>query len=125
MLRLFPLLDKISSQTELDAAITALDAALFDACNRCDFDKFSWFFVDDVEFYHDQGGVTLGEANLTDRVKKNICGKVTRVLVPGTLQVYHMKGYGAVQIGVHQFVAIQRRSMEDDASHQLRSSPCR
>jgi ketosteroid isomerase-like protein len=98
-----PALDKISSQTELDAAITALDAALFDAYNRCDLDKFSSFFVDDVEFYHDQGGVTLGKANLTESVKKNICGKVTRELVPGTLQVYHMKGYGAVEIGVHHF----------------------
>ena len=49
-----PALDKISSQTELDAAITALDAALFDAYNRCDLDKFSSFFVDDVEFHHDR-----------------------------------------------------------------------
>jgi hypothetical protein len=44
------------------------------------------FFVEDVEFYHDQGGVTLGRQNLTDSVKKNICGKVVRELVRGTLQ---------------------------------------
>lgn len=98
-----PALDKINSQAELDTAITALDAALFDAYNRCDLDKFSSFFVDDVEFYHDQGGVTLGKANLTDSVKKNICGKTTRELVPGTLQVHYMKGYGAVEMGVHRF----------------------
>jgi hypothetical protein len=36
-----PALDKINSQAELDAAITALDAALFDAYNRCDLKKFS------------------------------------------------------------------------------------
>jgi hypothetical protein len=66
-------------------------------------DKFASFFVDDVEFYHDQGGVTLGKANLTESVKKNICGKVTRELVPGTLQIYCMKGYGAVEMGVHRF----------------------
>jgi len=77
--------------------------ALFDSYNRCDLQKFSSFFVDDVEFYHDQGGVTLGRENLTDSVKKNICGKVTRELVPGTLQVHYMKGYGAVEIGVHRF----------------------
>jgi ketosteroid isomerase-like protein len=98
-----PALDKINSQAELDAAITALDAALFDAYNRCDLEKFSSFFVEDVEFYHDQGGVTLGKANLTDSVKKNICGKVARELVPGTLEVHHMKGYGAVEMGVHRF----------------------
>jgi ketosteroid isomerase-like protein len=98
-----PSLESIQSPAELDKAIAALDASLFDAYNRCDLDKFSSFFVDDVEFYHDQGGVTLGKVALTDAIKKNICGKVTRELVPGTLQVYPMKGYGAVEMGVHRF----------------------
>ena len=96
-------LESIQSQGELDKAVTALDAALFDSYNRCDLEKFASFFVDNVEFYHDQGGVTLGREALTDSVKKNICGKVTRELVPGTLQVYPMKGYGAVEMGVHRF----------------------
>jgi hypothetical protein len=98
-----PALENIKSQQELDKAITALDAALFDSYNRCDLEKFSSFFVDDVEFYHDQGGVTLGKVNLTESVKKNICGRVTRELVPGSLQVHYMKGYGAVEMGVHRF----------------------
>ena len=96
-------LDKIQNQADLDKTLTALDAALFDSYNKCDLEKFSTFFVDDVEFYHDQGGVTLGKAALTDSVKKNICGKVTRELVPGTLKVYYMKGYGALEEGVHRF----------------------
>jgi uncharacterized protein (TIGR02246 family) len=98
-----PALENINSQAELDKAIAALDAALFDAYNRCDLQKFASFFAEDVEFYHDQGGVTLGRAALTDSVKKNICGRVTRELVPGTLQVFHRKGYGAVEMGVHRF----------------------
>jgi uncharacterized protein (TIGR02246 family) len=98
-----PALENIKSQAELDKAITALDATLFDSYNRCDLEKFASFFVDDVEFYHDQGGVTLGKDKLTDSVKKNICGRVTRELVPGTLQVHYMKGYGAVEMGVHRF----------------------
>jgi hypothetical protein len=81
-----PSLENIKSQEELDKAIAALDAALFDSYNRCDLEKFSSFFVDDVEFYHDQGGVTLGKEKLTESIKKNICGKVTRELVAGTLQ---------------------------------------
>jgi Domain of unknown function (DUF4440) len=98
-----PPLDKIQNQEELDRAITALDGALFDAYNRCDLVKFASFIDDNVEFYHDQGGVTLGQAALTDSVKKNICGKVTRELVPGSLKVYPMKGYGALEVGVHRF----------------------
>ena len=98
-----PPLEKIQSQAELDRAITALDAALFDSYNKCDLEKFASFFVEDVEFYHDQGGLTLGRAALTDSVKKNICGKTTRELVPGTLQVFYMNGYGAIETGVHRF----------------------
>ncbi len=98
-----PALENIKSQEELDKTIASLDAALFDSYNRCDLEKFRTFLADDVEFYHDQGGVTLGKENLTDSVKENICSKVTRELVPGSLQVYYMKGYGAVEMGVHRF----------------------
>jgi Domain of unknown function (DUF4440) len=100
-----PPLDAINSQAELDKAITALDTALFDSYNRCDLEKFSSFLDENVEFYHDQGGITLGRQALTDSIKKNICGgDVRRELVPGSLQIYHMKGYGAVEMGVHRFL---------------------
>ena len=98
-----PSLDSIQSQAELDKAIKALDADLFDSYNRCDLEKFSSFFVEDVEFYHDQGGVTLGRKALTESVRKNICGRVSRELVPDTFQAFYMKGYGAVEMGVHRF----------------------
>ena len=98
-----PSLDSIHNQQELDSAIKTLDAQLFDAYNTCNLEKFSAFFVDDVEFYHDQGGVTLGNKALTDSVKQNICGKVHRELVPESLKVYYMKGYGAVEMGTHRF----------------------
>jgi len=98
-----PPLDKIQNQEELDKAVTVLDAALFDAYNKCDLVKFASFIDEHVEFYHDQGGVTLGREALTESVKKNICGTTTRELVPGSLQVYYMKGYGAIEMGVHRF----------------------
>jgi hypothetical protein len=98
-----PTLDKIQNQEELNKAIGALDAALFDAYNKCDLAKFGSFIDENVEFYHDQGGVTLGRAALVEAVKKNICGQVTRELLPNTLQVYPMKGYGAIEMGVHLF----------------------
>jgi uncharacterized protein DUF4440 len=74
-------LDKIMNQKDLDKTITALDAAVFDSYNKCDLQRFETFFVDDVEFYHDQGGVTLGKRELSDSVKRNICGQTTRELV--------------------------------------------
>ncbi len=98
-----PPLDKIQNQQELDRAGAELDTALFDSYNKCDQEKFASFFVDGVEFYHDQGGVTLGKAALTESVKKNICGKTTRELVPGSLKVFYMKGYAMLETGVHRF----------------------
>ena len=100
-----PALEEIGNQAELNKAITELDRQLFAAYNHCDLKKFDSLLADDVEFYHDQGGVTLGHAALTESVKNNICtGDTQRVLVPGTLKIYHMKGYGAIEMGVHRFV---------------------
>ena len=45
-----PSLENIHNQQELDRAITMLDTQLFDAYNTCNLEKFSSFFVDDVEF---------------------------------------------------------------------------
>jgi len=83
--------------------IQSLDAQLFDAYNRCDLEKFGSFLAEDVEFYHDVTGLARGRQTIVDAVKNNICGKVTRELVPGTLQVYPIAHYGAVEIGVHRF----------------------
>jgi hypothetical protein len=38
-----------------------------------------------------------------DATKQNICGKVTRELVKGSVEVYSIKDYGAVEIGLHKF----------------------
>src|SRR5271156_4501524 len=83
--------------------IQALDAKLFDAYNHCDLEKFGSLLADDLEFYHDKSGLTSGRQALVEGVKNNICGKVTRELVPGTLEVYPIANYGAVEIGVHRF----------------------
>jgi len=88
---------------ELFRTISALDTQLFDAYNRCDLEKLGGFFTEDLEFYHDQTGLSRSRQAMVDAVKKNICGKVRRDLVPGTLEVYPLKGYGAVEIGVHRF----------------------
>jgi ketosteroid isomerase-like protein len=88
---------------KLFQTIEALDAQLFDAYNKCDLEKLGSFFTEDLEFYHDQTGLSRGRQALVDAVKQNICGKVRRDLVKGTLEVYPLKSYGAVEIGVHRF----------------------
>jgi hypothetical protein len=88
---------------DLRATIAALDAAVFDAYNTCDLVKLGTFFAEDLEFYHDQGGLSRSRQSLVDAVKSNICGKVRRELVAGSLEVYPMHGFGAVEMGVHRF----------------------
>jgi hypothetical protein len=88
---------------ELYKTIAGLDTAMFEAYNHCELDKLGSFVTDDLEFYHDQTGLSLGRQNLVDAVRNNICGKVHRELVAGSLEVYPLKGYGAVEIGVHRF----------------------
>ena len=84
--------------------IKSADAALFGASNRCDLETFGKFFGDDLEFYHDLSGLSVGKADLLAKTKDNICGKMVRELVPGSLEVYPLPGYGAIQIGTHRFL---------------------
>jgi hypothetical protein len=101
--RAVPSLESMKSQEELTRAVTALDKELFDAYNTCNIDKLGTLVADDLEFYHDKTGLAVGKQVFLDAIKNNICGKVTRELVPGTLEVYPLHGYGAVEIGVHRF----------------------
>lgn len=92
-----------TAPAELVRTIAALDSALFASYNRCELDTFASFWAPDMEFYHDQSGLTLGVQKLTEAVRANICGKVQRKLVPGTLEVFVMHGYGALATGIHRF----------------------
>src|ERR1700683_2836713 len=98
---------------ELTKTITALDTALFNAYNKCDLEKFGSLLADDLEFYHDATGLSRGAQATVDAVKANICGKVHRDLAPGTLKVYPLKGYGAVETGIHLFCDPQKGKCPD------------
>src|ERR1035438_4011376 len=91
------------SPEALFKTVQGLDTQLFDAYNHCDLATLSAMVSDDLEFYHDKTGLATGRQVFIDAIKNNICGKVTRELVPGTLEVYPLAHYGAVEIGIHQF----------------------
>ena len=87
----------------LFTTIQSLDTKLFDAYNHCDLTTLGTMVSDDLEFYHDQTGLSVGKEPFLAAIKQNICGKVQRELLSGTLEVYPLKGYGAVEIGIHRF----------------------
>jgi hypothetical protein len=83
--------------------IAAQDKKLFDAYNSCDLNTLTEVVSDDLEFYHDQTGLAVGRDPFLKSIKDNICGKVHRAIVPGSLEVYPLKTYGAVEVGDHVF----------------------
>jgi ketosteroid isomerase-like protein len=83
--------------------VTALDTKLFDAYNHCDLKTLGEMVSDDLEFYHDITGLAVGKASFVDSIQKNICGKVQRTIVPGTLEAHALKGFGAVELVKHRF----------------------
>ena len=95
---------------ELFEEMAQLDKRMFDAFNSCKLDEFTAMFDDDVEFYHDQSGVTLGTAKVAEQVKASICGKARRELVAGSLTVYPMRDFGALLVGRHRFYQSARGS---------------
>lgn len=87
--------------------VAALDTAVFDAFNHCSepgqLERHASYFAADVEFYHDNGGVTWTREDMIAGTRKNVCGKFTRELVAGSLKVYPVKGFGAIAQGSHRF----------------------
>src|ERR1700719_4619001 len=55
--------------------IQSLDTQLFDAYNHCDLKTLGEMMSDDLEFYHDQTGLSVGKEPFIAAIKQNICGK--------------------------------------------------
>lgn len=99
-----------SKQEDLTAAILSMDAQFWQAYNTCDIAALAQFFADDVEFYHDKGGRTMGAAALTESLRTGLCGGDTRLrreAVEDTVRVFPMReqnvAYGAIVAGEHRF----------------------
>ncbi len=84
-------------------SIVLMDSIFFEAYNTCNLDKQATIYSDSIEFYHDKGGLMTSKQSILDATKKNVCGKVTRELIAGSIEVYPIKGFGAVEMGEHRF----------------------
>jgi len=105
----------VPQSKELYNVILHMDSVYFNAYNSCDMEAQARIYADSIEFYHDKGGLTTSKQALLDAIKNNICGKVTRELVPGSIEVYPIAGFGAVEMGLHRFI--------NHAEGDLRSKP--
>ena len=98
---------------ELYDTIAHLDSVFFNAFNQRDLDQLKTLLADNLEFYHDQGGVTDYTQNVA-AFKRNFESerRVRRELVRSSLEVYPIKDYGAVETGIHRFYATEKGQQE-------------
>lgn len=89
---------------ELYKEIAHMDSVLFNAFNSRDVETFKTLFTADLEFFHDNSGLTNYDhtINFMNEVAKNN-NQLRRELVKGSLEVYPIPGYGAMEIGSHSF----------------------
>ena len=88
---------------ELQKQIEKMDSIYFNAYNTCDMKTQANIYSEDIEFFHDKGGLSTSKKELLTSLEKNICNKVTRTLIKGSIEVYPIKNYGAIEIGYHKF----------------------
>ena len=123
LLAVNPFFKKASAQTEqqkLEATILFKDSLFWTAYNNCDTQNFPDFFSNDVEFYHDKGGITNGLESLTNNMKKNLCSnenfRLRREAVAGTVKVFPLQQsnviYGAIISGSHVFYINEKDKKE-------------
>jgi hypothetical protein len=84
-------------------SILHMDSVWEDSYNNCRLDVQEQIISDNLEFYHDRTGLMTSKKALIDALKNNICGKVTRELLKGSIEVYPIENYGAVEMGYHRF----------------------
>ncbi|MCF4009516.1 nuclear transport factor 2 family protein [Rheinheimera sp. UJ63] len=97
----------LPEEDRLYVTISTLDTAVFEAFNQCSeptqLEKHANFFAEDIEFYHDTGGVTFTRDEMLANTKQYACGHFSRHLVAGSLLVHPIKDFGAISQGSHRF----------------------
>lgn len=101
----------IPDEATLIPIIAERDAALFTTMfDRCDPAALADLVTDDLEFYHDRGGLTATRAVFVADYAKGCearkapdAWRSRRELVPGTMRVYAIPGVGAVEEASHLF----------------------
>ena len=93
-----------AAEPTLHDTIVALDARIFEAFNTCDGAGFGALVAEDIEFYHDVAGLELSREALIEAVNTSICGNFQRRLTPGSIEVWPVPGYGAIETGWHAFI---------------------
>jgi uncharacterized protein DUF4440 len=100
--------NQAKKETDLYNEIASMDSVLFTAFNNRDTVLFKTMFTNDLEFYHDKGGLS-GYDNTVEFMRATTLANngLKRELVKQSLEVYPIPNYGAMEIGVHTFCHLE------------------
>ena len=99
--------------TELGRTIAGLDRKFFDAFNACDMATMRGNLLEPgVEFYQDNDDTTYfreisWDPHFRDRCAPNNVSKLRRELILGSMEIYPLKDYGALEIARHNFIIVE------------------
>lgn len=109
-----------SGSKELTKTILDMDSILFTAVNSADLPKLKTLFTNDLEFYHDAGGLAGYEKTMENFQNLfNNNKDLRRVLVEGSTEVYPIKDYGAIQTGSHKFCRLRNGVLVECATFKF------
>ena len=102
-----------TTQIELFNKVANLDSSLFAAYNSKNLNLMKTYFTKDVEWYQDNGGLIDFEkvfSNFQSIFNRDY--DLKRNLIRESLEVHPIEGYGAIEIGKHQFKHIENGKLE-------------
>jgi len=101
------------TEKELFSKVANLDSSLFAAYNSKNLDLMKTYFTKDLEWYQDNGGL-IGYEKVFSNFQSifNRDYSLTRNLIKESLEVHPIEGYGAIEIGKHQFKHIENGKLE-------------
>jgi hypothetical protein len=103
----------VITEKELFSKVANLDSSLFAAYNTKNLDLMKTYFTKDLEWYQDNGGLLDYEkvfSNFQSIFNRDY--NLTRNLIKESLEVHPIEGYGAIEIGKHQFKHIENGKLE-------------
>ncbi|BAO74340.1 hypothetical protein WPG_0110 [Winogradskyella sp. PG-2] len=122
-------LAQVDKNSDLFKTLAAKDSILFKVgFNKYKVEKSAELMFDDLEFYHDKGGISNSKEEFVKTMKNRLCRennpeKVYRFLVEESLEVFPMydngKLYGALQNGKHFFSPNEFMNFEKTDNYAL------
>jgi len=122
-------LAQVDKNSEIFNTLKDKDSILFKVgFNKCEIEKSANLMTNDLEFYHDNSGVSNSRAEFITAMKSGICRpdnkkKVYRFLVNESLEVFPMydngKLYGALQNGKHYFSTSESMTYDKSDNYAL------